>query len=76
MCDNGVAKEQARAILPLCLETQFIWTGSLLAYIHLWNLRLKPDAQAETRLVAKEMLDLVKNIPDNPFRFTIEAFGL
>jgi thymidylate synthase (FAD) len=76
LCDNGVAKEQARAILPLCLETQFIWTGSLLAYIHLWNLRLKPDSQKETRDVAYKMLELVKNIDGNPFKYTIEAFGL
>ena len=75
LCESGVAKEQARAILPLCLETQFIWTGSLLAYIHFWNLRLKPDTQAETREVATEMLGLVKNIEGNPFKFTLETFG-
>ncbi len=57
MCEYGVAKEQARIILPICLETQFIWTGSLAAFIHLWNLRLKPDAQQETREVAQLMLD-------------------
>jgi len=91
LCDAGVAKEQARVILPLCLETQFMWTGSLLAYIHLWNLRLKPDAQLETREVAQKMLDLVKDIRVlkyvhkdgvnhpvrySPFEHTIEAFGL
>lgn len=76
LCDAENAKEQARAILPLCLETQFIWTGSLLAYVHFWNLRLKPDTQEETRIVANEMLNLVKSIEGNPFRYTIEAFDL
>jgi thymidylate synthase (FAD) len=76
LCDVGVAKEQCRAILPLCLETTFIWTGSLLAYIHLWNLRLKPDTQQETREIASEMLTLVKNIEGNPFKHTISAFNL
>ena len=76
LCDAGVAKEQSRVILPLSLETQFIWTGSLLAFIHLWNLRLKKDTQAETRDIAAQMLDLVKNIPEKPFKYTIEAFGL
>ena len=76
LCDAGTAKEQARAILPLCLETQFIWTGSLLAYLHLWNLRLKSDTQEETRIVAAEMLNLVKNIEGNPFQHTIAAFNL
>lgn len=75
LCEQGVAKEQARAILPLCLETQFIWTGSLLAYLHFFGLRLKSDTQEETRDVANMMLNLVKNIPNNPFKFTLEAFG-
>lgn len=72
----GIAKEQCRIILPLCLETQFIWTGSLAAFLHLWRLRLKPDAQKETRDVAQMMLDKVRSLPGNPFRLTLEAFGL
>jgi thymidylate synthase (FAD) len=76
LCDAGVAKEQARAILPLSLETQFIWTGSLLAFIHFWGLRLKRDTQQETREIAKEMLDAVKNFDGNPFQYTLEAFNL
>lgn len=72
----GVAKEQCRIVLPLCLETQFIWTGSLAAFIHLWKLRLKQDAQEETRMVAGMMLNEVKSLPGNPFRMTLEAFGL
>jgi len=71
----GVAKEQCRIVLPLCLETQFVWTGSLAAYLHLWRLRLKEDAQEETRQVARMMLDEVRNLPDEPFRHTLEAFG-
>jgi thymidylate synthase (FAD) len=76
LCDAGVAKEQARAFLPLCLETQFIWTGSLLSFIHFWNLRLKPDTQEETRIIALEMLNLVKNIEGNPFEFSLKSFNL
>ncbi len=76
LCEAGVAKEQARVILPLCLETQFIWTGSLLAYLHFWNLRLKPDAQQETRELAQQMLDLVKSIGGKPFEHTLSAFSL
>jgi thymidylate synthase (FAD) len=76
LCDAEIAKEQARIILPMALETQFIWTGSFLAFIHLWSLRLKSDTQEETRLVASEMLNLVKNIKDNPFKYTLSAFNL
>jgi thymidylate synthase (FAD) len=71
----GVSKEQARSILPLSLETEFIWTGSFLAFMHMCNLRLKEDTQAETRAVVQMMLNLVKNIEGNPFKHTIEAFN-
>lgn len=74
LCSAGVAKEQARAILPLSLETQFIWTGSLLSFIHLWNLRCKPDAQEETRNLAGQMRDLVAKIPGNPFKYSLSVF--
>jgi thymidylate synthase (FAD) len=75
LCSNGVAKEQARIVLPLCLNTQFIWTGSLAGFLHLFSLRLKKDAQQETREVVQEMLNLVKNIEGNPFKYTLEAWG-
>lgn len=75
LCEAEVAKEQARVILPLCLETQFIWTGSLLAYLHFWGLRTKKDAQKETQDVAFEMLSLVRNIENNPFKYSLESFG-
>jgi thymidylate synthase ThyX len=42
----------------------------------MWGLRLKPDAQKETREVAAEMLDAVKNAEGNPFKYSLEAFGL
>ncbi len=76
LLSEGVSKEQARTILPLNLNTTFIWTGSLLSFIHLFNLRLKPDTQAETREIANQMLDCIKNIEGNPFKYTLEAFGL
>jgi thymidylate synthase (FAD) len=76
LIDLGVSKEQARTILPLNLNTSFIWTGSLLAFIHLFNLRIKPDAQQETREIAQKMLDALKNIEGNPFEHTIKAFNL
>lgn len=71
----GVAKEQARSVLPLSLETEFIWTGSFLAFMHLCELRIKDDVQKETRDVAEQMLELIKNIEGNPFEHTIKAWG-
>lgn len=75
LCEAEVAKEQARIILPLALETQFIWTGSLLSYLHFWDLRLKSDTQYETREIAQEMLTLVQSIEGDPFAHTLAAWG-
>lgn len=68
----GVSKEQARTILPLNLNTTFIWTGSFLAFIHMCILRLKPDAQQETRKVVDAMLTAVREIPGNPYEQLLE----
>ena len=76
MSEYGVAKELCRVHLPLCLQTKFIWTGSFQAFVHLCQLRLKPDAQLETREVVTKMLELVKSIEGNPFENSIKAWGL
>ena len=70
----GVSKEQARSVLPLNLNTQFIWTGSLLSFIHLFKLRLKSDAQQETREVVELMLQQVKE--NGSFEQSLKAFEL
>ena len=53
----GVAPEQARMILPQNTHTEWIWTGTLMAWIRVMGLRLDPHAQQETR-------DLVQKIHD------------
>jgi len=75
LLELGVSKEQARTVLPLSLNTSFIWTGSFLAFIHLFKLRLKEDAQAETRQVVMQMLEAVKSIEGDPFEYSLKAFG-
>lgn len=70
----GVCKEQARTILPLCLNTEFIWTGSLSALIRVCGLRLKPDAQKETGSVVQKMLDLT--IESGKFNQSLKAYEL
>jgi thymidylate synthase (FAD) len=74
LIDLGVSKEQARTILPLNLNTQFIWTGSLLSFIHMFKLRLKSDAQQETREVAELMLEQLKQ--NGSFEHSLKSFEL
>jgi thymidylate synthase (FAD) len=69
------AKESARFVLPyanqLTLDVSFNWRS----FHHFLGLRNKPDAQKEIRDIASEMLRLVKEIPGDPFKDTIRAFG-
>ena len=55
LLDMGVAPEQARMVLPQSTMTEWYWSGSLDAFADMCNLRCKPDTQAETREVAKQI---------------------
>ena len=72
MISAGVAPEQARLVLPMATVTEWIWTGSLMAFIRVCKERLAPDAQAETRDVAKEIHTCLKQ----NFPHSVEAWGL
>ena len=58
LLELGVAPEQARIVLPLALQTKWIWTGSLSFYSRVCRDRLSNDAQEETRQIAV-MIDAV-----------------
>ena len=55
LLDKGVAKEQARMILPQSMKTEWYWSGTLMAFARVCNLRCKPDAQLETRLITDQI---------------------
>ena len=50
-----VCPEQARMLLPQDMMTSWYWSGSVYAFSRVCNLRLKEDAQAETREVAQSI---------------------
>lgn len=54
----GVAKEQAREVLPLCTYTSWIWTASLFAVHNFIKLRDHDHAQLEIREYAKALKEL------------------
>lgn len=58
----GVCPEQARAVLPVCSETTWIWTGSLYFFARVCKLRLDPHAQKETREVAERISSIMNEI--------------
>ena len=50
-----VAPEQARAVLPMALMTEFYWTGSVAFFARVCGLRIEEHAQAESRWVAEDI---------------------
>ena len=52
LLEQGVAPEQARMILPQSMMVDFIWSGNLLAFAHVFNLRSGTGAQYEARRFA------------------------
>jgi len=69
------AKESARFYLPyanqITADVMFNWRS----FHHFLQLRKKPDAQKEIFDIASQMLQLVKDIPESPYKHTISAFG-
>jgi len=59
---NGVAKEQARAILPLSQYTEVYWTASFQAIMNFIELRDESTAQWEIQQYAKVMKDMMFEI--------------
>jgi thymidylate synthase (FAD) len=57
---DGCSPEQARMVLPQATYTEWIWTGSLLAYGRMCKLRLDGHTQRETQEVAKMISDIIK----------------
>jgi flavin-dependent thymidylate synthase len=69
------AKESARFFKTYNSQIQADVMFNWRSFYHFLELRNKPDAQKEIRDAATTMLDLVRNIEGNPFKYTIEAFG-
>ena len=45
----------ARMVLPQSMYTEWYWSGSIVAFARVCNLRLKEDAQEETNFIAQEI---------------------
>lgn len=53
MLEEGVAPEMARMVLPQSMMTEWIWSGSLMAFARICKLRLDSHAQLENLKVAE-----------------------
>lgn len=55
LLQDGVAKEQARAVLPVGIYSQMIWSCNPRSLMHFLSLRNAPDAQQEIRELAAQV---------------------
>ena len=62
LTEKGVARELARAALPVSLYTQWYWKCDLHNLLHFLSLRMDPHAQQEIRVYAEAMYELIKPI--------------
>lgn len=60
LISQGVSAEQARFVLPQGVMTEWVWTGSLLAFARFYNLRTDPHAQKEIQDLAKMVGEIIK----------------
>ena len=60
LLDNGVAKECARMILPMCSPTKIYMSGSIRSWIHYLQVRGGEDTQLEHRDIAIKIKEIFK----------------
>lgn len=59
MVSNGVAKECARAVLPLASPSRLYLSGSIRSYIHYCQVRCHESTQLEHRVIAEEVRQIL-----------------
>ncbi len=60
LLNNGVAKECARMILPMCSPTKMYMNGTIRSWIHYLSVRCDPSTQKEHREIALEIKEIIK----------------
>jgi flavin-dependent thymidylate synthase len=70
------AKESARYFKTMNSQITLSVMMNMSCFHNFYTLRNDSAAQKEIQWIAEEMLNCIKNIPDNPFKYTIKAFQL
>jgi thymidylate synthase (FAD) len=61
--ERGIAKEQARALLPEGLtQSRLYMNGNMRSWIHYLQSRLHESTQKEHRLIAEQVLEILKSV--------------
>jgi thymidylate synthase (FAD) len=60
LLNDGVAKECARMILPMCSPTKMYMNGTIRSWIHYLKVRTDPSTQKEHRDIALKIKEILK----------------
>jgi thymidylate synthase (FAD) len=60
MLEDGIAKETARGILPICSGTTLIVNGSIRSWLHYCDVRAGVETQLEHRVIAEAAREILK----------------
>lgn len=71
MLAKGICPEQARAILPQAMMTEWIETGSLASAARIYKLRTEEHAQVEIQKLAQYFAEVIQNIAPVSWKYLI-----
>lgn len=69
MIDSGVCPEQARAVLPQSMMTEWVETGSIAAAARIYKQRVDEHAQVEIQELAQYFGEAVQNIAPTSWKY-------
>ena len=75
MLNNGMAKEQARSILPLTVYTKVWWTASFQSVMNFIELRDEPTSQVEIQDYARVLKDIMLEAFPETTKLWLEVYG-
>lgn len=60
LIQSSVAPEMARMVLPQSMQTEWIWSGNILAFAHVYKERIASGAQLEAQDFAKKLDKIIR----------------
>lgn len=69
----NIAPEEARSVLPQATMTEFVWTGSLMAFVRVIKQRSDPGAQLIAQQFAALLADAIKDTYPKAYKVLMES---
>jgi thymidylate synthase (FAD) len=74
LLQSGCTPQIARSVLPTCLKTSIVMTASFTEWLHVFRLRLSPQAHPDMRSLMQKAKEIAQSIA--PIIFSDQVIGL